>query len=71
MIKFCYFPPTYNGGRKSSSELRFCLKILPKLHLVYSSHHGAVDSASAWQTRGRWFEPVLMRYIFSGKYPGA
>ena len=41
------------------------LQILPNLH------HGAVGSASAWQTRGPEFEPVLMRYIFSGKYPGA
>ena len=32
---------------------------------------GAVDSAFAWQTRGRGFEPALMRYIFSGEYPGA
>ena len=51
------------------------LQILPKLHLllhlVNSSHHGAIGSASAWQTRGRWFEPVMMRHIFSGKYPGA
>ena len=39
-------------------------------HLVNSSHHGAVGSASAWQTRGGGFEPVLMRYIFSGKYHG-
>ena len=39
------------------------------LHLVISSRHGAVGSASAWQTRGHGFEPVLMRYIFSGKYP--
>ena len=41
------------------------------LHLVNCSHHRAVVSASAWQTRGRGFEPVLMPYIFSGKYPGA
>ena len=41
------------------------------LHLVKASHHGAVGSGSAWQTRGRGFEPVMMRYIFSGKYPGA
>ena len=41
------------------------------LHLVNSSHHGAVGSASARQTRGHGFEPVLMRYIFIGKYPGA
>ena len=41
------------------------------IHLVNSSHHGAVGSVSAWQTRGRWFEPVPMPYIFSGKYPGA
>ena len=42
------------------------------LHLVTpSSHHGGVGSASAWQTRGRGFEPVMMRYIFSRKYPGA
>ena len=41
-------------------------------HLVNSGHHGPVGSASAWQTRGRVFEPaLLMRYISSGKYPGA
>ena len=34
-------------------------------------HHGTVGSASAWQTRGRGFEPGVMRYIFSEKYPGA
>ena len=41
------------------------------LHLVKSSHHGAVGSAFAWHTRGREIEPVMMRYSFSGKYPGA
>ena len=40
-------------------------------HLVNSSHHGAVGSASAWQTLGPGFEPVLMHYIFSGKHPCA
>ena len=39
--------------------------------LLHSSHDGAVGSASAWQARGRCFEPVLMCYCFSGKYPGA
>ena len=24
-----------------------------------------------WQVQGRGFEPGLIRYIFSGKYPGA
>ena len=38
---------------------------------VNSSHHGAVGNAFAWQTRGLGFEPVLMCYSFSGKYPGA
>ena len=28
-------------------------------------------SWSAWQIRGRGFEPLLMRYIFSGKYLSA
>ena len=53
-----------------------CVAFFPKfyqnytlsLHLVNSSHHGAIGSASVWQTRGRGFERVL---IFSGKYPGA
>ena len=51
----------------------FCQIFTLLLHLVNSNHDGAlaVGSASAWQTRGRGFEPVLMRYIFSGKYPGA
>ena len=31
----------------------------------------SVGSASAWQTRGRGLEPVLMRYIYSGKFSGA
>ena len=30
-----------------------------------------IGSASAWQTQGRGFEPVLMRYISCGKYHGA
>ena len=34
-------------------------------------HHGAVGSASAWQTRYRGFEPGQMRFIFREKYPGA
>ena len=41
------------------------------LHLVNSSLHGLVGSAFAWQTRGHVFKPKLMRYISSGKYPGA
>ena len=39
--------------------------------LLVTSHHGAVGGASAWQTRGRRFEPGLMRSNFNGKYPGA
>ena len=60
-------------------EIILCVAFFPKfcqistllLHLVNSSHNGAVGGASAWQTRGRGFEPVLKRYIFSGKYPSA
>ena len=48
---------------------KFCQNSTLTLHLVISSHHGAVGSAPAWQNRGRGFEPVLMRYIFSRKYP--
>ena len=50
---------------------KFCQIFTILLHLVNYIHHGAVGSASAWQTRGRGFEPVLMRYIFGGAYPGA
>ena len=69
-----YFLPTNNGGKKSKSVAffyKFCQISTLLLHLVNSSHHGAVGSASAWQTRGRGFEPVLKPYILSGKYPGA
>ena len=41
------------------------------LHFVNSRNHGAVGSKFARQTRGPGFEPVLLRYIFGGKYPGA
>ena len=51
--------------------IKFCQISTLLLHLVNSSHHGGVGSASTWQTRGRGFEPVLMRYIFRKKYPGA
>ena len=41
------------------------LQILPKIHFITpfikSSHHGAVGSASAWQTRGSRVELVMMR----------
>ena len=30
-----------------------------------------IGSAAAWKTRGRGFERMPMRYIFSGKYPGS
>ena len=50
---------------------KFCQNSTLLLHLVKFSHNGAVGSASARQTRGRGFEPVMMRYIFSGTYPGA
>ena len=36
---------------------KFCQISTLLLHSVNSSHHGAVGSASAWQTRGRGFEP--------------
>ena len=48
---------------------KFCQISTLLLHLLNSSRRGAVGSASAWQTRGRGFEPVLMRHIFSGKKP--
>ena len=54
----CFFP-------------KFCQNSFLLILLVNSSNHGVFGSASAWQTRGGWFEPVLMRYIFSGKLPGA
>ena len=31
------------------------------------NRHGAVGSASAWQTRGRGLKPVLMRYFLAEK----
>ena len=70
---YYYFPPTHNGGGKSLCCVfsKFCQNSVLLLHLVNSSHHSAVGTASAWQTRGRGFEPGPMRYIFSGKYPGA
>ena len=37
--------------------------------LINSSHHGAVVSAFAWQTRDCGFEPVLMRYILAESIP--
>ena len=63
------------GGRKIIMCVAFCFYKFCQistllLHLINPSHHGTVGSASAWQARGRGFEPVLMRYIFSGKYPG-
>ena len=48
---------------------KFCQITTLSLHLVNSNHHGAVGSASAWQTRGRGFEPVLMRYILAENIP--
>ena len=31
----CYFRPTYNGGGKSSSVMRFFKQILPNLHHLH------------------------------------
>ena len=62
-------------GEENQSVLRFFSKFCQNstllLHLVKPSYHGAVGSASASQRRGQRFEPVMMRYIFSGKYAGA
>ena len=62
----CFFP------NFAKSPLYYSILLL---HFItpfgYSSCHGAVGSVSAWQTRGSGFEPVLRRYIFGGKYPGA
>ena len=67
--------------REESHNLCFIFfKILANLHLItpfgllqfgYSSDNGAVGSASAWQTRGRGFEHVLMRYTFRGNNSGS
>ena len=69
------FPPHIMGEENHNLRCVFFPKVCQistlLLHLVNSSHHGAVGSASAWQTRGRGFEPVLMRYSLRGKYPGA
>ena len=48
---------------------KFCRISTLKLHLVcaYFSHHGSVGKASAWQTRGRGFEPRLKPGIFVAK----
>ena len=48
---------------------KFCQNSTLLLQLVKSSHHGAVGSASAWQARGRGFEPVMMRYILAENMP--
>ena len=56
---------------------RFFLQILPKLHFItpFGKSITVVQLAkrlpSRHETRGRGFEPVMMDYIFSGKYPGA
>ena len=47
----------------------FCQISTLLLHLVNSSHHGAVGSASTWQTRVCGFEPGLMRYILAENNP--
>ena len=61
-------------GKKIINCVVFFSQILPNfillLPLVNSSHRAIAGSASAWQTRGCGFEPVPMRYIFRGKYPG-
>ena len=69
---FVIFRPHITGEGK----IVICVAFFSKLcqistlffHSVNSSHHGAVGSASAWQTRDREFEPVLTHYLFSGKY---
>ena len=48
---------------------KFCQISTLLLHLVNSSHIGALCSASAWQTRGRGFEPMLMPYILAENIP--
>ena len=66
-------------GEENHNLCCLFFQILPHLLFItpfnkhkfgYSSHHGAVDGASAWQAPGRAFEPVLMRYIFGQKYLG-
>ena len=49
----------------------FFLQILPKLHFItpYFRHRCPVGSASAWQTRGHGFEPVLVLDIFFVSQP--
>ena len=51
-ITYCYFPPTYNEMNNVAFFSKFCQISTLSLHLVNSSHHGVVGSASAWQTRG-------------------
>ena len=43
---------------------KFCQISILLLHLVNSSNHGGFGRSSARQTRGRGFEPGLMRFIF-------
>ena len=49
----------------------FFLQILTKLHFItpYFSQCAPVGSASAWQTRGRGFEPVLVLEFFLVSQP--
>ena len=77
-------PHIMGGGEENHNLCCVFLRIQPNLHFITSfitasskewfrhfSHRGTVDRASAWQTQGRRFEPVLMRYIFGGKHPSA
>ena len=53
-----------------TSSAKFPRYPFTKFSCTKFSYFGSVGSVSAWQTRGHGFEHVLMRYIFSGKYPG-
>ena len=53
------FPATTKWGRK----IIICVNFFPNSVKSLSSHHGAVVSAFAWQTRRCGFERMLMGYI--------
>ena len=70
------FPPPLKCGRKiMKSVLRFFQIFTLLLHLVNTNLYILVAMAQLDVclpgTRGRGFEPVLMRCIFGGKYPSA
>ena len=70
-FRMFYFFRPYKWGRNLMFGDAFFLQILPKPHIItpYFSHRGPLSSASAWQTRGHGFEPVLVLEVFFVSQP--